>query len=699
MAALTLRAAPKPVGREFRDAVLLLKRYGTQWRILETIPRARAANGCLWLRGNQVLWYARNPWTSGPLLVERPPGGLARGRPEPPGMTFTELRELLRLWQSDLARLRQIDRTTSPIQQLRMLRAFVAPSTKPPHSPESLALAKRIYREVAQQVEAIRDGKTPQPVADLAWRAIRPGPSPAVLQAQAKLRSARPYDRVTAIQQLCLLAAPDVADAALRALSDTSPTVRLAAAGALGDFADPSCSKTLIAQYAAASKNPRDPMRMPLLRALATTDDPTAVAELILALQNPDDPLRDPIAQLLFALTGARRAKGPAPPASLTASSWLPWYEKRFGRTLQLKPWGLERLTAWITRRSGFVAPLPHSELALIPKATIDEIVRHCGNPAASHRDRWCELLFSAWEAGVFTKEQQQATLETFGRAVFEGRKVYPLGTMATLRFASGWPTNIAYPPLLRFISRSQVSVDGKPVGRPYPVPYPGIYVARLCPGDYGPGAHRLSIETEYTVRAGKGSAFTHAVRTSDQEFEVVFPDRDVGLEGKTDPALDEQVRRTFRFVVAQDAPATSTSTGVLTDGLRLRPRLARRIQPGGGSFEISGGNYWELTEKVPVDLAFDVEYEMLDFAVLLKGAPIYIPQGTTMTAEVNPFVYNYQLSGIQKPGTYRFRVHLTPSRDAALSYPSSRAYWAGSILSSPEMKFRVMEIPPAKKP
>ena len=270
---------------------------------------------------------------------------------------------------------------------------------------------------------------------------------------------------------------------------------------------------------------------------------------------------------------------------------------------------------------------------------------------------------------------------------------------MATLRLASGWPTNIAYPPLLRFVSKSQIHVDGQPVGRPYPINYPGIYVARLCPGDYGPGAHRLSIETEYTVRAGKGNAFTQTVRTPDQEFEVVFPDRDVGLEGKTDPALDEQVRRAFRFAAVHEAPATSASTGVVMG--RLRPRRPQRRYPqaGGGSFEISGGNSWELTAKLPVDLAFDVEYEMLDFAVLLKGVPIYIPQGTTMTAEVNPFVYSYQLSGIQKPGTYRFRVHLTPSRDVALSHPTSVAYWAGSILSSPEMTFRVAEVPPAKKP
>jgi len=700
-----------------RQAILFLRRYEKQWWILETIPRARAANGCLWVRNNQVFWYSRNPWTNGPQLVERPltasiPGSnpsLRAARsgskkstskmPVPPkNATLPELLDALRLWQGDLARLRQIDKMTSPILQQRALRAFITPSTHWSHSPECLLLAKQVYREVTQQVEAIRDRKKPEPVAISAWLNFRPGTRASVLQSLARTQATTSSERLAGLQELALAAVPEVIGVALKELRDTSATVRLTAARVLGDFADASCSSTLIARYKAI-RDPSDPIRPLLLRALATSEDARAVAELIIALQEPDDPLREDIARLLFWLSGYRPDPSDRTLSStyLSAAWWARWYEKRFDRKVELKPWDFARLERWVARRKGLSVALPASEWSQIPTKSFEEALTRCAHPAFQNRDRWCELLLYAWNAGVLTVEQQKNFLTAFGRATIEGRNTYPLGTKALLRVTSAWPGSIHIPETLRFISKSQIYVDGVPVGRSYAVAYPTVYVSRLCPGDYGPGTHRLGVSTEYTVRAGKSASASQTVQIPEQEFNIVLPGQGYGLEARSVPELDGQVRHALRFVSAPEAPTSGTTT-VVTPSVSKRTRAPRRVpRTSGGYLEILGSNRWELTEKLPVDLAFDVEYEMLDFGVVLDGGPLFIPQGTTGTAEMNPFAYRTR--ELEKEGTFRFRVHLTPSRDAALSHPESRVYWDGYILTSPEMTFRVVEVSAARKP
>jgi len=714
------------------EAILFLRRYGKQWWILETIPRARAANGCIWVRNNQVFFYSRNPWTKGSKIIERPLAVSTSGRigssskksqnrtlGSSKSATLSELLDALRGWQRDLAQLRQMDKMTSPVQQLRALRAFITPTTKPqadslrysPHSPEALPLARRVYREVADQADAIREGKTSAtetakqgqdaraasgPIASSAWSAVRRGQPPAVVQSLARTQSASSSERLTGLQGLSLAAVPEVMSAALRGLGDTSPTVRLAAAHVLGDFAEPSCSSTLLAHYRAV-KDRSDPMRRALLRALATTEEPCAVAELISTLQEPDDPLRDDIVQLLFWLSGYRTAKGTVSESYLSASWWATWYQKRFGQKIEVRPWDFARLETWIARRRGMSLVLPASEWKTVSPKTIEEILGRCANPSFPNRDRWCELLLHAWNAGVLAAEQQKAILDTFGRATLEGRSIYPLGSRALLRISSGWPAIASMPTTLHFLSKSQVYVDGTPVGRAYPYPYPGIYVSRLYPGDYGPGPHRLKIATEYSVRTSKGTSVTETVESPELQFEVAFPDQEYGLEAKTDPQLDAQVKRAFRFVSLADESTSDAKATVVPSAPTRRKWLPSRLyRSSGGYFEVFGHNRWELTEKLPVDLAFDVEYELPEIATVLPGTPIYVPQGTTATAAINPF--SYLTRALEKPGTYRFRVHLTPSRDVALSHPDSRAYWDGFILTSPEMTIRVTKPPADKK-
>jgi hypothetical protein len=205
-------------------------------------------------------------------------------------------------------------------------------------------------------------------------------------------------------------------------------------------------------------------------------------------------------------------------------------------------------------------------------------------------------------------------------------------------------------------------------------------------------------VETQYTVRAGKSSSFSHTVKTTDQEFEVSLSDQTVGLDAMTTPGLDARVQRAFRFVADPD---TSTTIGGQPAGRRgaRGPRLLGQYpRENRGALEVYGGCHWELQEPLPVDLAFEAEYEAVDSGAVVKGAPIYSPRGTTATAAINPLSYR-GLSGLEKPGVYHFRVHLTPSRDVALSYPECQAFWNGVILTSPDIKLRVAEFPPAKKP
>ena len=167
-----------------------------------------------------------------------------------------------------------------------------------------------------------------------------------------------------------------------------------------------------------------------------------------------------------------------------------------------------------------------------------------------------------------------------------------------------------------------------------------------------------------------------------------------LGIEARSSLELDARVERVFRFASAEASTAP-------VSGKQPQPprRPPRRYALGGNKYvEVLDYHTWELTEALPVDLALKVEYEMLDFGEMLAGESIYVPNGRTASGMFNPFAYRGHLRQIEKPGTYRFRVHLTPSRDVALSHADSRAYWDGYILVSPEMTLRVVEVPPPSK-
>jgi hypothetical protein len=185
-------------------------------------------------------------------------------------------------------------------------------------------------------------------------------------------------------------------------------------------------------------------------------------------------------------------------------------------------------------------------------------------------------------------------------------------------------------------------------------------------------------------------------------EFHVALPNENIDLQAKTDPTLDAQVERAFRFVAGPDTPTTGAGTLIPASASRRYARVPLRVprrlvpQSSGGYLEVFSNNHWELTEKLPVDLVFDVEYEFPDYETVVAGGPLYVPAETTATAELVPYLYRAR--GLEKPGAYRFVVHLTPSRDVALSQPNTRAYWDGFILTSPQMTFRVAAAPKAPK-
>jgi len=691
---LTLPAAkdaPAQSAADFREAILFLRRFRGRWRICEMIPRARAANGCIWVRDGKVFWYVRNPWSLGPRLVEREPKDAKPGKAYHEAMTLKELRTRLVGWRRDLAGLRRIDRMTSPLAQMRALRAFVHPSTRPPHSPQARLLARKVYPEVARKMESLWAGKKPKPPKESAWVDVRPGPPASVRSALVQLMSKNAAERVKALRTLRYSAALEVVPAALKGLGDPDEKVRLAAAEALGDYADESCSQTLIARYRKI-RNPRDPVRRALLRALATSEDPDAVAELILALQDPTEPFGRDLAELLCWVFRTRPKKGASATIFREASFWLPKFQRRFGRKLALRPWDYARLKSLVKRSPRAIAMLPASELRLIPPETVDEILRDCADRSFPRRATWCELLLNAWSAGALNEKQGREVLETFGRAVLSGRKVYPLGTEAPLRLVADWPRPVRLPRNFKLLAKTQVFVDGQPAGRPYTTRYPSLYIGRVSPADFGPGKHRVYVQTDYSIRAGKSSLAT-SVKSNDLTFAIVPPTEDFGLQPKTDPQLDAKVEKSFVFT-----SGTAQQAGTPKERPPERKGGRSRYSFGGGIYEVFCPAGWKVTEPLPIDLAFKVDYELLDFGLILSGGSIYVPSGQTASGYFNPFILQSRLAALKKPGKYRFRAHLTPSRDVALRYVDSKAFWDGYILTSPVMWFRVTFVPYKKK-
>lgn len=681
---------------DFQAAVLFLRHDGDRWWIVESIPRARAANGCIWIQGDTVMWYPRRVWNDGRRLTPRYPanGGGRRGSRD--SMTSGTLFAEIRQWDQDLTRLREIDRMEDPMAQVRALRAYVSPSNQPPHSRPAIDLARRAHSDAYRQTALYEPPEKPAPPTRPTWELIRGGPSDPAAVELAALESKQAADRTRALRNLRTMAILEAVPAAEKGLGDPDVNVRQAAADLLMDFADPTTSEPLLAAFR-QTKDRRDPVRRSLAYALISCQAPEAVGETILALQEPDEPYRREIAGALYWLSGRNYDKK-AENLQYSAAYWTEWFAKRFGQPLQLKPWDFARLESLIKRDANYLQYLPSSELKLIPDETVSKILEECAKPGAPRRNYWCQIIIRAWGAGTLSQDQVKAALETFGQASVSAREAYPMSTMATLSVGSQWPSGVQLPRSVKFSAKSQAIIDGNPVGRAYPLRYPGIYLSPpLRPGDYGPGEHSLVVQTEYSIQSAQG-AMKHNVQSEEKKFAVVLPGAEYGLQRTSTPELDKQVEAAFQFALASEAELTGRPEDDGTTNPPPPKPINRQGISEGKYLEIYGRNTWKLAEALPVDLALTIEYEFIDEASVVPGGQIYVPKGDTQAGTLDAFAYGRNITSLTEPGLHRFRVHFTPDRDTALSHVTSQAYWDGYILTSPEMTYRLVITEPKKK-
>ena len=152
--------------------------------------------------------------------------------------------------------------------------------------------------------------------------------------------------------------------------------------------------------------------------------------------------------------------------------------------------------------------------------------------------------------------------------------------------------------------------------------------------------------------------------------------------------SLDDQVRRVFRFM-------EMTGGAVIIDGrpVQVSTGFGLGMEPDPWTPQISGWSgsdrqqefalhmpLWELTEPVPVDLCFTVEFKVLESGEVFAGESIVIPQGKKTSGYFSPQDPNR--FGKKYNGFVPLTITLKSFRPKEPEHSTPTKIWQGTLVS-----------------
>ncbi|MHC4645166.1 MAG: leucine-rich repeat domain-containing protein [Planctomycetota bacterium] len=306
-----------------------------------------------------------------------------------------------------------------------------------------------------------------------------------------------------------------------------------------------------------------------------------------------------------------------------------------------------------------------------------DALLEIIKDPEDELSRRATNAFLHAWES--MSPEQIDTYFKCAMTAYTKLRPRYPQGTEAyvgagyTVRYGwGGWPRGRD----VKMRTSSYKILDGQFRGLPHgeldgkPFHYEGPMASSggILVADLGLGAHTVQAVTEYEVTY-KDRTYTGTVRSQPATFEIVSPYRAENLAAPHDPELDELVRRAFK-------PAVSD-----LEEEYAGPQHTVRRTGSDDEYAIRLPTY-KVSEALPVDLCFKVEFHIEETGAVVEGDAIVICKGEKRGGYFSPH-HSYDFATL-KEGLITFKAVLKPSADLALSYTQVTQYYNGTLTLGP---------------
>ena len=298
-------------------------------------------------------------------------------------------------------------------------------------------------------------------------------------------------------------------------------------------------------------------------------------------------------------------------------------------------------------------------------------------------------VLLKLWDD--LPQEQIDSFFKTNGRASVRARPQYPEGITAYVGtgyyFVGGtlWHRDVGLTiqTVTRHTLDGQARVDGQPYREPFLYEGPRAGTGAIFTEDLALGVHTAQVATEYIITYQGRHVTKGTINSGPVTFEFVPASTPDHLAAPQDPKLDSQVRDALQLAEIREPKSKWAG---LYDRSR-NPQTSWRAR-GSRSEVALRLPVWDLNVPLPVDLAFEVEFHLLDAGEIHRGDSIVAVKdnknlGYFSLRETRPFIEG-------REGEVPLRVVLKPSRGLALSNLNVTEYYNGPEITSEVLSIQI---------
>ncbi len=324
-------------------------------------------------------------------------------------------------------------------------------------------------------------------------------------------------------------------------------------------------------------------------------------------------------------------------------------------------------VTVAASQRERLRALLPDAADFLLALASDDR------EEARADRRKAASILSELWTE--IPREKLEKFFATAGRTYVRSRPVYPQGVAASIATGYNFSECVGLWERgdgLVLKTTTQCTVDGRLVGEPFEYTGAGGGSRWIETKSLSPGTHTAQVSTDYEI-THHGLTFAGTLHSEPVMIEIGAPSLADELAAPASQELEQEVRHALKISSFEsmsfdgDSPSGDQPNVIF-------------LGPVGAGTRLHLPN-WKLTEALPVDLCFDVSFQVEESGEIFAGYPLIVLKNTIGEAYLSPLDLRAFAAG--RTDAVPVRILLTPSRALALTDLNVTQYYNGTTITS----------------
>jgi beta-lactamase regulating signal transducer with metallopeptidase domain len=272
-------------------------------------------------------------------------------------------------------------------------------------------------------------------------------------------------------------------------------------------------------------------------------------------------------------------------------------------------------------------------------------------------------------------REKLEKFFATAGRTYVRSRPVYPQGVAASIATGYNFSECVGLWERgdgLVLKTTTQCTVDGRLVGEPFEYTGAGGGSRWIETKSLSPGTHTAQVSTDYEI-THHGLTFAGTLHSEPVMIEIGAPSLADELAAPASQELEQEVRHALKISSFENMSFDGDSPS------GDQPNVIF-LGPVGAGTRLHLPN-WKLTEALPVDLCFDVSFQVEESGEIFAGYPLIVLKNTIGEAYLSPLDLRAFAAG--RTDAVPVRILLTPSRALALTDLNVTQYYNGTTITS----------------